>query len=131
MSTLKREEIDARRYRSFDEHGNGVLEVAQCRQMMRNLLEDRFRLTTHFETQKVPAFALVVDKSGRKFHEAPADATAATLCIAYYLAAARVEARDFDGVAESLRPVYAGEVTSRFAGRSWILQVGEKEITWN
>jgi len=42
--------------------------------------------------------------------------------IAYYLAAARVEAKDFDGIAESLRPVYAGEVASAFAGRSWILQ---------
>jgi len=41
---------------------------------------------------------------------------------AYYQAAARVESRDFDGIAESLRPVYAGEVASPFAGRSWILQ---------
>jgi len=42
--------------------------------------------------------------------------------IAYYLAAARVEAKDFDGIAESVRPVYSGEVASPFAGRSWILQ---------
>ncbi|HUB78164.1 MAG TPA: transglycosylase SLT domain-containing protein [Bryobacteraceae bacterium] len=41
---------------------------------------------------------------------------------AYFLASARVESRDFDGIAESLRPVYSGEVTSPFAGRSWILQ---------
>jgi len=42
--------------------------------------------------------------------------------IAYYLAAARVESKDFEGIAEGLRPVYAGEVASPFAGRSWILQ---------
>ena len=41
---------------------------------------------------------------------------------AYYLAAARVESRDFNGIAEGLRPVYAGDVTSPFAGRGWILQ---------
>ena len=42
--------------------------------------------------------------------------------VAYYVAAARVESRDFDGIAEGLRPVYAGEVNSPFAGRGWILQ---------
>ena len=42
--------------------------------------------------------------------------------VAYYLAAARVESRDFDGIAEGLRPLYAGDVTSPFAGRGWILQ---------
>jgi soluble lytic murein transglycosylase len=42
--------------------------------------------------------------------------------LAYYVAAARVESRDFDRIAEGLRPVYAGDVTSPFAGRSWILQ---------
>jgi soluble lytic murein transglycosylase len=41
---------------------------------------------------------------------------------AYYMAAARVESKDLDGIAESLRPVYAGEVTSPFTGRGWILQ---------
>jgi soluble lytic murein transglycosylase len=41
---------------------------------------------------------------------------------AYYLSAARVEARGFDGIAEGLRPVYSGDVTSPFAGRGWILQ---------
>ena len=42
--------------------------------------------------------------------------------IAYYVAAARVESKDLDGIAEGLRPVYAGEVTSPFTGRGWILQ---------
>ena len=41
---------------------------------------------------------------------------------AYYLAAARVESKDYSGIAEALRPVYAGAVTSPFAGRGWILQ---------
>ena len=36
---------------------------------------------------------------------------------AYYLAAARVESKDFNGIAESLRPVYAAEVASPFAAR--------------
>jgi soluble lytic murein transglycosylase len=47
--------------------------------------------------------------------------------ISYYLAAARVEVRDFDGIAEGLRSVYAGEVTSPFAGRSWVLQARTME----
>jgi soluble lytic murein transglycosylase len=41
---------------------------------------------------------------------------------AYYLAAARVEARDMDGIARDLRPVYTGEVASPFAGKAWLLQ---------
>ena len=41
---------------------------------------------------------------------------------AYYLAAARVESKDLDGIAAGLRPVYSGEVASPFAGRAWILQ---------
>jgi soluble lytic murein transglycosylase len=41
---------------------------------------------------------------------------------AYYLAAARVESKDLDGISEGLRPLYAGEVASPFAGRGWILQ---------
>lgn len=53
----------------------------------------------------------------RKAHLTPiADYTA------YYLAAARVESKDFNGIAESLRPLYAGEVASPFAARGWILQ---------
>ena len=42
--------------------------------------------------------------------------------LAYYLAAARVESKDYDGIAEALRPVYAGEAASPFTGRGWILQ---------
>ena len=41
---------------------------------------------------------------------------------AYYLAASRVESKDLAGIPEQLRPVYAGEIASPFAGRSWILQ---------
>jgi soluble lytic murein transglycosylase len=40
----------------------------------------------------------------------------------YYLAAARVESKQYDGIAGGLSPVYAGEIASPFAGRSWILQ---------
>ena len=42
--------------------------------------------------------------------------------IAYYLAAARVEARDFDGVAADLAPTHAAAMVSPFSGRAWILQ---------
>jgi soluble lytic murein transglycosylase len=41
---------------------------------------------------------------------------------AYYLAGARVESKNYDGIAEGLRPVYSGELASPFAGRSWVLQ---------
>jgi uncharacterized protein (TIGR03435 family) len=36
----------------------------QVRQMMRSLLEDRFKLAVHLETRQVPVFALVLDKPG-------------------------------------------------------------------
>jgi len=36
----------------------------QVRQMMRSLLEDRFKLAVHMETRQVPVFALVLDKPG-------------------------------------------------------------------
>jgi soluble lytic murein transglycosylase len=42
--------------------------------------------------------------------------------IAYYLAASRVESKEYDGIAEGLRPVYAGEAVSPFSGKGWILQ---------
>jgi soluble lytic murein transglycosylase len=41
--------------------------------------------------------------------------------IAYYLGAARVEARDFDGVARDLEPAH-GQPGSPEAGRAWILE---------
>lgn len=41
---------------------------------------------------------------------------------AYYLAAARVEDNDFDGVPKDLAPVYSAAVASPFAGRAWLLQ---------
>jgi soluble lytic murein transglycosylase len=42
--------------------------------------------------------------------------------IGYYLAAARVEANDFDGVAKDLEPVFAAPLASPFAGRAWLLE---------
>jgi soluble lytic murein transglycosylase len=41
---------------------------------------------------------------------------------AYYLAAARLESQDVDGIPAELRPVYAGEVASPFAAKAWLLQ---------
>ena len=42
--------------------------------------------------------------------------------VVYYLAAARVESKDLDGIPAALRIVYSGEVASPFAGKGWILQ---------
>lgn len=42
--------------------------------------------------------------------------------IAYYLAAARVEARDFDAVAADLAPAHTASTVSPFSGRAWILE---------
>ena len=42
--------------------------------------------------------------------------------IGYYLAAARVEAKDFGGVAADLEPAHAAATVSPFAGRAWILE---------
>jgi soluble lytic murein transglycosylase len=42
--------------------------------------------------------------------------------IAYHLGAARVEARDFDGVAADLAPAHAAATLSPFSGRAWILE---------
>ena len=42
------------------------LNTAQRRQMLQNLLTDRFQLKTHLETKTLPTYDLVVDKSGSK-----------------------------------------------------------------
>jgi len=41
---------------------------AQLMRMLQTLLEDRFQLKVHRETQEVPVYALVVGKSGLKIH---------------------------------------------------------------
>ena len=42
------------------------LNTAQRRQMLQNLLTDRFQLKTHLETKTLPTYDLVIDKSGSK-----------------------------------------------------------------
>jgi uncharacterized protein (TIGR03435 family) len=42
------------------------LNTAQRRQMLQNLLTERFQLKTHLETKTLPTYDLVVDKSGSK-----------------------------------------------------------------
>jgi uncharacterized protein (TIGR03435 family) len=42
------------------------LSTAQRRQMLQNLLTDRFQLKTHLETKTLPIYDLVIDKSGSK-----------------------------------------------------------------
>jgi uncharacterized protein (TIGR03435 family) len=46
--------------------GQGMPNQQQMRAMIRALLEDRFRLTTHRETRELPAYALVVTPGGPK-----------------------------------------------------------------
>lgn len=55
--------------------GEGVLTTAQARQMMQNLLADRFQLQVHRETEEVPMYALVIAKGGPKLKESAPDAT--------------------------------------------------------
>jgi len=42
------------------------LNTAQRRQMLQNLLTERFQLKTHLETKTLPTYDLVIDKSGSK-----------------------------------------------------------------
>ncbi len=42
------------------------LNTAQRRQMLQNLLTERFQLKTHLETRTLPTYDLVIDKSGSK-----------------------------------------------------------------
>jgi uncharacterized protein (TIGR03435 family) len=46
--------------------GQGMPNQNQMRTMIRALLEDRFKLTTHRETRELPAYALVVGPGGPK-----------------------------------------------------------------
>ena len=52
--------------------GNGVLPLAEARLMLRSMLEDRFHLKAHTETQDAPAYFLTVGKNGSKMK--PVDA---------------------------------------------------------
>ena len=51
----------------------GAVPVSQLRQMLRQLLADRFQLTLHRETKMLPVYALTVAKGGPKLPEANAD----------------------------------------------------------
>src|SRR5579883_2520256 len=42
--------------------------VTQVRQMLQNLLEERFRLKMHRETRQLPIYSLVVARNGPKIH---------------------------------------------------------------
>jgi uncharacterized protein (TIGR03435 family) len=45
----------------------------KVREMMKSLLEERFHLKAHNEQREFPVYALVVDKSGSKLTESPAE----------------------------------------------------------
>lgn len=55
----------------------GDASEAQTMQMLRALLEERFKLAVHRETKELPVFALVVGKKGPKFREVKDDGSAA------------------------------------------------------
>jgi uncharacterized protein (TIGR03435 family) len=57
------------------EDGDRPLTRPELRQMLQNLLADRFQLKIHRETRDVPVYALVVGKNGPKLKAAAADAT--------------------------------------------------------
>lgn len=51
--------------------------AAQFRQMLENLMIDRFQMSMHRETQVVPGYALVVDSRGPKLRKSPEISTPA------------------------------------------------------
>jgi uncharacterized protein (TIGR03435 family) len=53
--------------------GSAPLTQPKARQMLQNLLADRFHLRFHRETKEMPVYALVVGKGGPKFQESAAD----------------------------------------------------------
>jgi uncharacterized protein (TIGR03435 family) len=57
----------------------GDVSDAQTMQMLRALLEDRFKLAVHRETKQLPVFALVVGTKGAKFREVKDDGSAAEI----------------------------------------------------
>ena len=72
--------LDSERYEVVAKVPKGTTEE-QFKVMLQNLLAERFQLTLHHETRKLPLYALVVAKSGPKLKEAApldpnADATA-------------------------------------------------------
>jgi len=52
--------------------GDPAASVDQCRAMVQALLMDRFKLAVHREMRQLPAYGLVVDPKGPKFHESEA-----------------------------------------------------------
>ena len=54
--------------------GEEEITKEQARQMLQNLLAERFRLKLHRETKEVPVYALVVGKGGSKMKVSTADA---------------------------------------------------------
>jgi len=54
--------------------GPEPLTQPRARQMLQNLLAERFHLRSHRETKEIPVYALVVGKDGPKFKESAPDA---------------------------------------------------------
>ena len=54
--------------------GEGALTRQETQQMLQALLAERFHLAFHRETKEMPAYALVIAKSGHKLKQSAADA---------------------------------------------------------
>jgi uncharacterized protein (TIGR03435 family) len=70
--TSERFDIEAK-IDSADAAGFRDFSLDQRRFMLQRLLADRFKLTIHRETKELPAYALLVAKSGPKLHESKPD----------------------------------------------------------
>ena len=55
--------------------GSEPLTQSRARQLLQNLLADRFRLRLHREVKEMPVYALIVGRGGPKFRPSAADAT--------------------------------------------------------
>ena len=54
--------------------GDNTRSKAEFRPLLQTMLEERFHLKFHREQREMPVYALVVGKSGPKFHESDSDA---------------------------------------------------------
>jgi uncharacterized protein (TIGR03435 family) len=98
----------------------------QMRRMMRTLLADRFKLTTHYETQQVPLFALVPQKPGKtgpKLRRHPKDDTSCSTT-----APGRVSGPAAT-IAGGVFPVICGDILGMRPSVPGRLNVGARNVT--
>jgi uncharacterized protein (TIGR03435 family) len=57
---------------NIEAKASSAITQAECKQMARQLFEERFKLKTHFEDRNVPQFSLIVGRNGHKMREVSA-----------------------------------------------------------